>query len=325
MRHRNQKQEIPFESYRKLQEPRPHDERMLRRILYGLSCRNYERCVEVLPQAFGISASTVSRRYIRATIRKLSHLCERRLEPYDFVVLMLDGKTFAQDQMVVALGITLEGKKVILGFVQTATENERAISQFLRELLDRGLSSGPGLLVVMDGSKGIHKAVRQVLGSEVAIQRCQWHKRENVVSYLPKSQQALYRQKFERAYEQPDYARARAALQDIRKELEVLNESAVRSLDEGFEESLTLQRLGVFKELGISLKTTNCLESLLGQVGEWTDKVDYWRNSNQKQRWIATALLEIEPRLRRIKGYRNLPLLRTALRARKGVTDLVAA
>jgi transposase-like protein len=95
----------------------------------------------------------------------------------------------------------------------------------------------------------------------------------------------------------------------------LLNASAVASLDEGMEETLTLHRLGVFPQLGISLKTTNCLESLMSQVEQRTGKVDRWRNSDQKQRWVASALLDIEPRLRRIKGYRHLPTLRAALRA----------
>ena len=180
----------------------------------------------------------------------------------------------------------------------------------------------PGLLCILDGSKGLHKAIQKVFGSQALIQRCQWHKRENVVSYLPKSQQALWRRKLQEAYEKPTYAEAHAALLRCRQELRLINVSAIASLDEGMEETLTLHRLGVFSALGISLKTTNCLESLMAQVGQRTGKVDRWRNSDQKQRWVASALpvcvprtgrLDIEPRLRRIKGYRHLPTLRAAL------------
>jgi transposase-like protein len=325
VRHYQRNHEIPLTVYQRLQEPRGQDEGVFRRILYGLSCRNYGVCAEAVPEAFGLSGSTISRRYVRATSRKLRQLCERRLEGYDFVALILDGKTFAEDGMVIALGVTLQGRKVILGFVQTASENERVLSQFLQELLERGLRTGAGLLCVLDGSKGMHKAVWSVLGSEVAIQRCQWHKRKNVLEYLPKAQQDLFRQKLQRAYEQPEYAQAKGALQRVRRELQGINESAVRSLDEGLEETLTLHRLGVFLSLGVSLKTTNCLESLLAQVGQWTDKVDRWQNSSQKQRWVASALLEIEPRLRRIRGYRYLPQLRAALLARKEGAKIAAA
>ena len=103
------------------------------------------------------------------------------------------------------------------------------------------------------------------------------------------------------------------------KELELLNRSAVKSLDEGLEETLTLHRLGVFPILGRSLKTTNCLESIMSLIAQRTDRVDHWRNSDQKQRWVATALLDIEPRLNRIQGYRHLPGLRAAIRSTLGL------
>jgi transposase-like protein len=239
---------------------------------------------------------------------------ERRLDLYDFVTLVLDGKKFAQDEMVIALGVTVKGEKLIVGFVQTATENEKVLSSFLRSLVDRGLGYEAGLLVVIDGSKGLRKAVGKVFGDHAAVQRCQWHKRENVVSYLAKTQQASMRRKLQAAYELPTYEQAKGALLKIRSELKVLNLSAVASLDEGMEETLTLHRLGLFRELGESLKTTNSLESINAQLGQRTDKVDHWRNSDQKHRWIATALLDIEKSLRKIKGYRYLLRLQEALK-----------
>jgi transposase-like protein len=133
------------------------------------------------------------------------------------------------------------------------------------------------------------------------------------VAYLPKSQRALWRRKLQAAYEQPTSVLAKAALLRLRTELRLLNASAVTSLDEGLDETLTLHHLGLFRSLGISLKTTNCIESLNAQLGAYTDKVDRWRNSEQTHRWVASALLTIEPRLHRIKAYRHLHLLRAAL------------
>jgi transposase-like protein len=305
--------EIPLTTYRQLQIPRGADAGLFRKILRGLSCRAYAECAEAVPAAFGLSPSTVSRRFIRVSARALRRLCERRLDREEFLALVLDGKTFAEDAMVIALGITLAGQKVILGFVQTATENEAVCAAFLRALVERGLRIEDGLLMILDGAKGLRKAVSTVFGAKALVQRCQWHKRENVVRYLPKRQQATWRGKLQAAYERPTYPEAKAALLRLRTELGLLNASAVGSLDEGFEETLTLHRLGLFQALGVSLKTTNCLESLMAQVGQVTDKVDRWRTSDQKQRWVASALLAIEPRLRRIKGYRHLPLLRTVL------------
>jgi putative transposase len=229
------------------------------------------------------------------------------------VALLLDGKTFADDTMVIALGITLRGETVLLGFVQTGTENATTCAAFLRSLLDRGLRVAEGLLVVLDGSKGLRRAVQDVFGAQAQVQRCTWHKRENVVAYMPKHLQPVWRAKLQQAYRQPTYAAARATLDRLSGELRRLNEDAARSLAEGVEETLTLHRLGLADRLGVSLLTTNGLESIMALVEQRVGKVDRWTTSDQKQRWLATVLLEIEPRLRRLRGYRALPQLRVTL------------
>lgn len=306
--------EVPLESYERFQQPGGAvEEKLLRRILHGLSCGNYRECSEAIPEAFSLSSSTVSRRYIRASMRKLKELMERPLERYDFVAVVLDGKRFGEDGIITAIGITMSGEKVVLGLIQSGSENHSVCRDFLRGLIDRGLRHDQGLLFVIDGAKGFRKAITEVFRSLALVQRCQWHKRENVVEYLPKTLQAEYRRKLQRAYEKEDYQKARTALMAIRAELKLINASAVASLDEGFEETLTVHRLGLSKELRKSLKTTNMIESVLALVGQKTDKVDYWKNSDQKQRWVATALLSIEPRLNRVAGYRQLKNLRAAL------------
>ena len=94
----------------------------------------------------------------------------------------------------------------------------------------------------------------------------------------------------------PTYEEAKRDLKAMRAELDELNQSAVASLDEGLEETLTLHRLGVFPLVGRSLKTTNVLESVNAQAEQRCGRVDRWRNSNHKQRWLAAALIDIEPR-----------------------------
>ena len=318
-------QEIPLSAYQALQDPRRAEDASLRKILKGLSCRDYEPCVEAVSETFGLSSSSLSRRFIRASGKKLAELAERDLSDYDIVAIFLDGKTFGDDQMVIALGVTIKGEKVVLGFVQTATENERVCSAFLRGLLDRGLNVDQGVLCVIDGAKGLRKAVDKVLASKAAVQRCQWHKRENVVRYLSTSQQGRFRRKLQRAYDQLTYTQAKTALKKVRGELSLLNQSAVASLDEGFEETLTVHRLGLFKELGRSFKTTNCIENLNSLLAPRTGKVDCWRNSEQKQRWLATAILDIEPRFRKVVGYRHLNRLRTALQSPSNRTGRAVA
>ena len=306
--------EVPLESYRLLQEPRNADEGVMRRILSGLSCRNYEGCAEAVPEAFGISSSTISRRFIEVSASKLRELMERDLSGYDFVALFIDGKSFAQDEMIIALGVTMSGEKVILGFIQAATEKEGVVKDFLHGLIERGLHIEQGLLCIIDGAKGIRSAIQKVFGERALVQRCQWHKRETVVDYLPKHLHVTWRRKLQRAYEKPTYEEAKAALERLKPELKLINVSALSSLEEGFEETLTLHRLGLFPELGVSFKTTNCIESLMALLSRYRNKVDHWKNSSQKHRWVSTALLEIEPGLRKVKGYKKLWKLREALR-----------
>jgi len=319
------RREVPLATYGKLQVPRAADAGLFGRVLRGLSCRRYQESAEAVPEAFGLSPSSVSRRFIRASERSLRALCERRLDKEEFVAVVLDGKSFASESMVIALGISLEGWKIPMGFVQTATENEKVCAAFLQGLLSRGLRASRGLLFVIDGAKGLRKAVQTVFGDKALVQRCQWHKRENVVSYLPKTQQGTWRKRLTGAYARPAYAEARAELMKLRRELALVNESAAGSLDEGFEETLTLHRLGLFGRLGVSLKTTNCLESVNAQIARTTRRIGRWRNSNQKQRFLAAALLDIEPRLRRIKGRRHLPLLQAALEKETSQREAKAA
>lgn len=183
------RREVPLATYAALQTPRAQDVGLFRRVLGGLSCREYEAAAEAVPEAFGLARSSVSRRFIRASARELRLLQERRLDDAEWLVLVLDGKTFAGDQLVVALGVTATGEKRILGLVQTASENKRVIASFLRELGERGFPLEQPLLVVLDGAKGLRAAVRDVRGAGARVQRCQWHKRENVVSYLAKQDQ----------------------------------------------------------------------------------------------------------------------------------------
>jgi transposase-like protein len=306
--------EIPLRSYQALHGSSELDDQLLRRVLYGISCRNYSAAAQAIPGALGLSSSTVSRNFIEASTAKLKEFQERDLSGDTYVALFLDGKTFADATMVVAMGVTERGDKRFLGFVETDTENEKVLTPFLRSLIDRGLEVSQGLLVVIDGAKGLRSAVNQVLRKRAVIQRCMWHKRENVISYLSKSEQAQWRWRLQRAYDRPTYAEAKAALMKLHAELEQRNQSAAASLAEGLEETLSLHRLGVYELIGRSFRTTNCLESVNALVEERCAKVDSWKSSNQRRRWLATALLDVEPRLRRVKGHQHLPKLQAALR-----------
>jgi len=316
--------EVPLPSYQALQTPRAHDAGLYRRVLAGIATREYRAAAEAVPAAMGLSRTSVSRRFIRASAQALEQLQTRALGGREWIALVLDGKTFSGEQLVLALGITRTGEKVLLGLVQTATENRAVCASFLRGLGERGFPLDGALLVVIDGAKGLRAAVRDTLPHAV-VQRCQWHKRENVVRYLAKPQQSLWRRKLQAAYAQPTLTQAHAALTKLRRELQLLNASAAASLDEGLDETLTLHRLGVIRELGTSFKTTNLIESVNARVEARRRRVTRWRTSDQKQRWCAAALLAHEGQFRRIKGHEHLRLLDRALRATLPTSRITAA
>ena len=307
-------EEVLLPGYHRLQRPRQMDEGLLLRVISGIATRSYGSCAQAVPQAFGLSSSSVSKQFIKASTAKLRQFQERSLASYDLVALFMDGKTFADQEMIIALGVNIDGEKVPLGFVQAASENERVCRQFVDALIDRGLQYHQGLLCLIDGAKGLRAALTKALSGYVAIQRCQWHKRENVIAYLPKSQQEEVRKALHDAYDKQTYKAAKAALKALKPRLALMNASALNRLEEGLEETLTLHRLGLMPQLKRSFRTTNCIESLNAMVAQRTRNVKRWNNSDQRYRWMAAALLDIEPRLRRIKGYRFLPALRLALR-----------
>lgn len=322
---RGDRGEIPLRSYQSFHAGGGEvNEVLLRRVLYGISCRNYEQAAESIPGSIGLSSSSVSRSFVEASAARLREFQERDLSSEDFVAIFLDGKTFADATMVIALGVTITGEKRFLGFVETDTENAKVLTAFLRSLLGRGLDISSGILVVIDGAKGLRVAVRKAFQKRSVVQRCMWHKRENVVSYLPKREQPSWRRRLQRAMDRPTYTEALSELEALHAELEEINQSAAASLREGLDELLTLHRLGLFAQLGRSFKTTNCLENVNSLVEERCEKVDYWKNSNQRQRWLATALVDTEPRLRRVMGMRHLPALRKALQRELKIEKSVA-
>lgn len=314
VRDRHRGCEIPLASYQRLHGGNSIEEAAFIRVLKGLSCRDYREAAMAVPEAFGLSSSSISRQFMRSSGQKLKALMERDLASYDIVAILIDGKSFSQDSLITAVGVTIDGHRIMLGFTEAATENTRVTGAFLQSLLDRGLKIDQGVLVVVDGSRGLISAIKQTWQDHVLIQRCQWHKRENVVEYVSQGEQPFLRRALQKAYERPTEEEARRELMKIRAELEERNLSAVRSLDEGLEETLALHRLGLFPLLGRSLKTTNGIESIHAAVQRRCGKVSSWKNSSQRQRWLAATLLDLEPRLNRISGYRHLGKLREALK-----------
>jgi transposase-like protein len=313
LRDKDSEEEHTLESYQAMKEAEVGKE-LTDSILLGLSQGDYGRVASQFIDGFGLSQSSVSRRFQERAQEALEEFESRSLEKDNFLALWIDGKHMAGEQMIICVGVTEEGYKKVLGFTQATTEHHEPIKEMLRDLLDRGLSFEEGILCTIDGSRGLRKAIGEVFGQWAEVQRCQWHKRENVVSHLPKADQKKWRKKLQRAYREPTYEAAKERLTGLHAELEQINRKAASSLREGLEETLTLHRLGLFEELGRSLKTTNCIENLNGQVEDYTGNVKRWHHSPQRHRWMALALLEAESRMRRLTGYRDLPKLKQALK-----------
>ncbi len=304
-----------LDSYKKLRETDLPSEALLKKIIIGLSENRYEEVVKMATDSFGLSQSSVSRAFIEESTKVLECFESRELGLYDFIALVIDGKYLAKEQVVIALGVTISGDKTPLGFIHTTTENSRAIKGLLKNLIERGFKFTEGILTITDGSKGLIKAVKETFSGFAIEQRCTWHKRENVVCYLKDEEKDIYRGKLQRSYSEPDYETARMKLLQIRDELRKINYSAANSLEEGLEETLTLHRLGLVEELGKSLSTTNTIENLNSQLGKYLHRIKYWVTPEMRARWVATALVQIEKRMRKINNYKKLNLLRIAIKS----------
>lgn len=306
--------EIPLKSYEYFQDPQRVDEQIFRRVIKGLSLRDYESACQQAPGVFGIKKSSISKTFVRASALKFKELMERHFDQNDLVAVFIDGKALRSYGMIVAVGILLDGHKKILGFIEADTENHVVMKDFLLNLKARGLKVTQETLFIIDGSKGLRKGIDEVYGDKAFVQRCQFHKRENVIAYLPEKLHKQIRRKIEEAYASQSYTTAKRRLLALAKELQWVNQSASNSLLEGLEETLTLHRLGLQLQLGRSMRTTNIVENVNSMIEKYLHRICYWKNSIQRQRWLASALIDIEPRLKRIVGYEHLGALRRKMK-----------
>lgn len=310
------KKEIPLVTYTTFQQEDPLEQAVLERVLYGLACRQYRRGLEPVGstvEAIGASKSAVSRRLIKGLERALEELLNRSLSGLDLLALMIDGVVVAEHTAVVALVIDSDGNKHVLGLWEGATENAVLCRSLLSDLVARGLSYERGILVVIDGSKALRAAVRDIFGEKAVVQRCQVHKKRNVLEHLPKSKQARVKRKLSTAWRENNPARAKQKLLRLAEELEKDHPGAAASLREGLEETLTVQRLRLPGLLQKSLSSTNIVESALDGVRQTARNVKRWSDGKQVLRWVAAGLLVAESRFHRLAGYKELPLLRVAL------------
>jgi transposase-like protein len=304
--------EVPLESYQFFQQDGRMQRAVARQLLRQVSTRNYAGAIDDCLEGYGVEKSSVSRHWKIATAAELEKLCQRPV-PAQLVALLLDGQSFRGEHLIVGLGVDEAGQKHVLGLWHGATENSTVARALLSDLRERGLDTEAALLVVIDGAKALHKAVKEVFGERALIQRCRVHKLRNVMEHLPKEKQQQAAWRLRGAWAKPS---AEAALQELRatvKWLDAISPSAARSLEDGLAETLTLHRLGINELLRRSLSSTNLIESCFSRTEAWTRRVKRWRNGKMVLRWGAAALLVAEAGFRRIRGHAHLPQLKAAL------------
>ena len=306
--------EVRLKSYERFQSPPRRQRSVMNKLIHGISTRKYDQAIENFTDGYGISRSAVSRELIQATRGSLSVLCERRINALGrLAVLMIDGKQIDGEHVVVALGVDSTAKKHILGLVQGSTENGTVVQHLLDDLIERGLDPKQRMLIVLDGSKALRKAVRKTFAERCPVQRCQLHKRRNVAELLPQEYQGSADQRMSTAYAMKDYEQAKAQLFKTVNWLEQINPSAAASLREGLEDTLTLHRLNLPDPLRASLQSTNLIESAFSVADDVIGRVKRWRGGDVRLRWTAAGLLMAEKQFRRIRGCKLMPELLAVL------------
>src|SRR5713101_7189852 len=308
-------QEVRLGVYEMFHRGEPLTETVWEKLTLGLSTRKYGQAVRQFTEAYGLEKSAVSEHFIEASRAKLKQLMERRLDKMRFCALLIDATPFEGQQMVAALGIGQDGRKTILGIRQGATENATVVGELLGDLAHRGLDFTETRLYVLDGGKALHAAVKRHAGESALIQRCQVHKRRNVLDHLSEDHKPQVAQKLNAAYATEDYDAAKLALNRLHRELMDFNPSAARSLAEGMEETLTVHRLQVPPQLRKTLASTNVIESAFSVVEKVCSNVKRWHPGDQRERWVGSGLLVAEKQFRRVRGHKFIPSLLRELEA----------
>ena len=320
--------EVTLPTFATMADRDPLDRRVVEQMLVGVATRRYARSLEpvgVGVTSRGTSKSAVSRRFVARTRAQMEAWRHRALGDLDLVALLIDGVEVAGHCVVVALGIDTTGAKHALGLWDGSTENATVCRALLSDLQTRGLRTDRSLLVILDGSKALHKAVTQIFGTAAWIQRCQVHKTRNILEHLPERDRPWVRAPLRRAYRDADPEAARGILIALATRLDTPHPGAAASVREGLEETLTVVGMDLSDRLRESLATTNPIESAIGRVRHVKGRVKRWRSGTMILRWVTVGILEAERGFRRLKGAKELPQFVAALRHRDRQLGLTPA
>lgn len=299
----------------------PLDAATMAAIASGVSTRRYAATQEPVPQRHrpsSASKSAVSRRFVQLSQEQLEQWLGRRLDDVDLPVVMIDGIHFRESVVLVAMGIDTQGRKHVLGLREGSTEATRVVASLLADLVDRGLDADRMRLWVIDGGKALRKAVVQTFGAKALIQRCQEHKRRNVIEHLPQDMHAGVNRALRDAWTAGDVELTRRQLTRLAGSLQGKHPGAAASLREGLEETLTVLSLGLTGALYRTLRCTNPIENLNGLIAHYTRNVKRWNGGQMVLRWVASALADAATRMRKLRGCGQMNSLLKALDAKAG-------
>jgi len=285
-------------------------------IAAGVSMRRYASTQEELPppeQALSVSKSATSRRFVALSEEQLLQWLSGPLGTLDLPVVMIDGIHFRDRVILVVLGIDAQGNKHVLGLREGSTESTRVVRSLLSDLIERGLDADRARLWVIDGGKALRRAIVECFGATALIQRCQEHKRRNVIEHLPEELHVGVGRAMRDAWDGTDAELAKKQLQRLATSLQSRHPGAAASLREGLEETLTVQTLGITGALYRTLRTTNPIENLNGSIAHYTRNVKRWRDGQMTLRWVASAFSDAKDRFRKLRGYRDMNHLIVAL------------
>ncbi len=294
----------------------PLDRHTLNAVACGISSRKSARSLDPLPDTMrerSTSKSSVSRRFVAMTTKQMTSWLTTPLGDRHFPIVMIDGIHMGDHLILIALGIDSEGKKQVLGLREGDTENGQVARSLLRDLVDRGLEQERARVFVIDGAKALTSAIEKIFGPLAEIQRCQIHKRRNILGHLPDRLHENVKAVLKEAWGLGDAKVAKRRLERLSSSLKADHPGAAASVLEGLDETLTLQRLGVSGTLYKKLRSTNAIENLNSGIVTYSRNVKRWRGGSMAVRWVSAAIVEAEKKFRRVQGWRDIKKLMQAL------------
>jgi len=293
----------------------PLDAATIAAIAAGVSTRRYQGKLDPLPASekqLAVCRSSVSQRFVALSTERLTEWLSRRIE-VNLPVVMIDGIHFQGRVVLVALGMDAYGRKHVLGIREGSTEKTQVVRSLLSDLIERGLDADAPRLWVIDGSKALRRAILEVFGTSALVQRCQEHKRRNVLDHLPEELHPSVGRAMKDAWQSKDPLLAKRQLERLAHSLAKNHPGAAASLREGLDETLTLITLGVDDALYRTLRTTNPIENLNGSIAHYTRNVKRWRDGHMLLRWVASSLHQASRGFRAVRGFRDMKRFIAAL------------